>query len=275
MINIYSKVTLLAFSILIVACSSPPKIINVLQPGALDSDATVGIVWLSRCSGVAGCKKSGAAATLGEFRPVGTVGLLTLGAVLSAHQEIIDVLDSVDAAEIINPLYLDISEQAFQKKGINARVVRDPYYPGSLKKQKRHKTIGTDTILVTNKEREAVNRTPFVFEQTYDLTNIASTENFDYLLVLDLLEYGVQREFGPFAVPTTAPYGVGAVRLYLVDVRGDLLLLNDYSYHERHVIDGEWKQSGSWSNLLETTNESLRRSIEDVMTRFIDATDSL
>ena len=125
--NIYSNLALLAFSILVVACSSPPKIINELQPGALDTDASVVIVWLSRCSGVAGCKKSSAAATLGEFRPVGTVGLLTLGAVLSAHQEIIDVLDSIDAAEIISPFYLDISEQEFRKKGINARVVRDPY----------------------------------------------------------------------------------------------------------------------------------------------------
>lgn len=272
--NYFRYFSLVAVAILFSACSSPPKIFNELQPEALGSDAKVGVIWLSRCSAVAGCKKSSGAATLGEFRPIGSVGLLTLGAILSAHQEIIDALDTIDAADVVESAYLETSQRALQEKGITAKVITEPYYPGTLEKSGRHKTIGVSTIVVTNKERESAARNPFVFEQTYDFTDIAETADVDFLLVLDVLEYGVHREFGPFAIPTTEPYTVGAVRLSFLDFRNNELLLNDYSYHENHVIEGEWKQPGSWTNLLEAVNGSLRSSIEDVMSRFAEAKDS-
>ncbi len=70
------------------------------------------------------------------------------------------------------------------------------------------------------------------------------------------------------------PYSVGAVRLSFVDVRNEQLLLNDYSYHENHVIEGEWKQRGSYENPLEAVNSSLSSSIEDVMSRFEGTADT-
>ena len=93
--------------------------------------------------------------------------------------------------------------------------------------------------------------------------------------MLQLASFNVHREFGPFSIPTSQPYALSAVRMYLLDVNSNTLLLNDYAYHETHVIDGEWKQPDSWTNLLNATEGSLRLSIADVLSRLEQSLNTL
>jgi len=260
-----------AAALVLSACSTPPQIINDIPAGKFNSDGKVGVIWLSRCSNSVGCKKSTAGATLAEFTPIGSVGLLVYGAVMSAHEDVIAALDDADATDLIQSRFLLPAEQLLEARGMQPEVVMDPYYPGNLDETKRHKVVEVSTFKKVNVERESHLANPFVYENSYDLNVVANTMDADFLLVLELLNFEVHREFLSLGIPFSEPYAVGAVRVHLLDVENDELLLNDYAYHQVHVVDGEWKQPGNWENLLGATNGSLENALNEVMSRLSDS----
>lgn len=263
----------LCAALLLSACAHKPVFIDTLSRDTFPDDASVGVIWLSRCTGSLSCNESSNAAQSGEFVP-NIVGLVVQGAVMAAHEDIVAALDTINAADTIAPHYVEAGSNALKQRGYGVQSQQTPHYPGNLEKDTPGKTVNATSFRITNRSAPPASPVAYVNERSYDLTTIADTLNVNYLLVLGLLNFNAQREFFKFGMPASDVYGSSAVRLYLKDNATGVILYNAYAYHDWHVLNGEWKQPGNWENLLAAVTASLNASVKDVVSRFVTAIDA-
>ena len=270
-----TKLLLIAFSFMLLsACATVPQSTLDIESGRLSAGATVGTVWISPCSTGKGCRKSGDASVLGEFVPVGANGLLIYGSVLAAHQEIIDALDTISSAPIVERKFSQPMQNLLRSAGFSVSVNNDNLYAGDLEIIGKRTAVNFATTIDEKYPREPgkVRGFPLILQQKdFDLSAVAGSMNVDYLAVLEVYRFNVQREFGPLAIPLTQPYGMSLVRATLVDVKTGERIFDDWGFGEKFVETGEWRQPGDWSNVLAITEEALELAIDRVMESFSTA----
>lgn len=259
---------ILIFSAYLSACVSPGQIVTDITPEKISANAKVGVIWLSSCSGVSKCGKSGEISNQAQFVPDGASGLIILGAILSAHEEIREALKSVTEDSIVNQEYLEPVASALAEAGSSPLVQSSYHYFGNLQKKERHKLIKLKSTLKELYPEKNRLFFGFGFEHNLDLSAIASEMGVDVLAVLHVQEFGIRRDFGPLGVPLGNPYALSLVRLYMTDVATGELLFNDFGVAEESLAEG-WRQPNDWSIVKNATASALEQAIERVTTVFV------
>lgn len=254
-------------TLFLVGCISAPTRMVDFAEETLPRDASVGVVWLSSCSIAKGCKKSSAGSNLAEFAPVGASGLLIYGAVISAHQELIDALDLIKADNVVQEQFLQPVADALKARGHQVQVKTDFNYPGDFKNLDRTPVALAEELMELHPR---TTRTDTVYFQEYkrDFSNLNEEMNTDYIVALEILRFAMLREFGPLGIPLTEPFGSSAARVYLINTQTNEMVFNDYGIAEIQ-LDGEWRQPGDWSNAhgaaLEALTLATTRATDDLL----------
>jgi len=252
------------------ACATAPVIQTELQPGALKRNS-VGIAWISRCH-KNDCLES--ENTKANFTPIGVSGLLDMAIVNAAHDGLELQVERLDATDKVEKGYLDKLVAALKSQGINAAVARKPFSPTALRTSRRLTGVILQEGAKGNRPpRDTETRVRRVSQLKLDLLPVSNELQVEQLIVLELLEYGVRRQFGPFAIPTSPSYSVAAVRGSLVDVSTGEMLLNNYAFYENEpgpdtddsLTDTKMRE------LLAGVDEALESAIDDVTSGLIAA----
>ncbi|MDE3084988.1 MAG: hypothetical protein KGJ37_07230, partial [Verrucomicrobiota bacterium] len=95
-----------------------------------------------------------------------------------------------------------------------------------------------------------------------------------YVLVLELLNYGVMRTYYGF-IPTSTPSGFATIRGRLVDIadKNSVIWDTGEQYPGNTVqepVAGEWKQPPDYANLIAAANRALVRSRQFLHDRFFE-----
>lgn len=268
-------VVVFLFIQVLTACSVAPIYQSELQPYALNKNS-VGIAWLSRCQ-LNDCLDT--LGVKGNFTPDGVSGLLDLAIVNSSHGYLEGEVQKLDATRIVEKKFLSEISLALQAQGISAPVSFDAYSPQSLKTSGRV----TGVLLQNDVKGERLirndgNTTRRVNQLQMDLQPIADKLQVEQVIVLEMLEYGVKRNFGPFAIPISPSYAVGAVRGFLLDITTGETLLNDYAYYEIEpeytTTSDDEKSESRIAQLMSTVDTALELAIADVTNTLVTALDS-
>jgi len=166
--------------LLVSACAKPPATLTAIAPDRVPASSSVGVAWLTPCGWFAGCKKEDAKSNQAKFIPFGANGLLILGAVMSAHQDVIDGLEQVSADDIV------FSVNAKSKSG----------YAGAYERIDGKAITLTEKLKELYPERGRLPGSDIVNETQRDITSIANELSSDYLVILEI------NRFGHWADPT-------------------------------------------------------------------------
>lgn len=268
----YRLVFVLMLLQLAAGCTTAPTYQTELTPGALNENS-IGIAWLSRCH-YSDCIDT--LGVKGNFTPNGVSGLLDMAIVNSSHGYLEGEVQKLDATDIVSSGFLSKVSFALQERGISAPVSESAISPQTVKISRRI----TGVILQDGPKGNRVLqgnevKTRRVNQLQMDLQPVADELNTEQILVLEMLEYGVRRNFGPFAIPVSPSYAVAAVRGFLLDTQSGETLLNDYAYYELvpDYTNGEEdeKSESRVAQLMSTVDEALELAIGDVTNTLINA----
>lgn len=251
-------------------CVSNAQRITEIQPNSIESDTNVGIIWISPCSGNAGCKKSGSSSSLGQFVPDGASGLLTYGIVMSAHSDVIEALDQVSADALVEEKFLNPIAAAIEARGAIPKIDTSSHYQGNLSKAGKHSVMHLkETLNVLHPESSSFYHA-FGFDQNFDLSAIAEQLDSSILVVLHLQSFGVRRSFGPLGVPLGRPYGLSLARAFVWDVETKSVMYNDYGIAQAPIGE-KWREPEEWTKVFTATNAALELALERAASPLISA----
>jgi len=241
-----------------------------LKPNAIQANSNVGVIWISPCSNNKGCKENGSASNLGEFVPDGANGLLIYGAVLSAHQEIIDALDQITADPLIEEKFLNPVAAALEARGAIPTINKSFNYQGDIPTIGKHSVMRLRNTLTELHPESSKLYHAFGFDYNFDLSKIAEELDSSTLVVLHLQHYGVRRSFGPFGVPAGRPYGSSVARAFIWDAATQSVIYNDYGISQAAVGDN-WREKGKWTQVLNATDAALALTLDRVTEPLLEA----
>jgi len=247
--------------LLVSACAKPPATLTAIAPDRVPASSSVGVAWLTPCGWFAGCKKEDAKSNQAKFIPFGANGLLILGAVMSAHQDVIDGLEQVSADDIVTDQFLSPIGSALKSQGFSVNAKSKSGYAGAYERIDGKAITLTEKLKELYPERGRLPGSDIVNETQRDITSIANELSSDYLVILEINRFGVQRDFGPVGIPLGRPYALSIVRTYLVDVSSNEILFNDYGIGEVKIPEG-WRQPDDWTLVNDATKKSLEIALE-------------
>jgi len=252
--------------VLLSACSVQPVKIASVPPNTFDSTESIGVIWLSRCAKRHACIEEPYAATSGDFVAHGMEGSLWKAAAYAADQKLIRAIKKLNSEPIVRTHFIDIVAKAIEGRDMGAFIRSDPIYPGDL----RATSVAKNLRMSPKGTRKSVAfHGDSMVKVEYDLTGIARDLSTDYLLVLQVIEYGVRRAFGEFGLPTGAPYTAAGVRAYMIDSTNGKILLDDVAYYEFSV--GEKYSRRNYKSVLRAANQALSSAVTDVTNTIVSA----
>ena len=103
----------------------------------------------------------------------------------------------------------------------------------------------------------------------FDFSGLYHEYKTDYLMVLDPIKFGICREYYGF-IPTGRPYGASLVRIYLVDLKTNML----EAYFAEQITVGtseKWDDQGErYEEVTNAAEESAKQSINAAYEFFFD-----
>lgn len=251
---------------LISACSVRPVKLAKLPPNTLEATESIGVMWLSRCAKRHACIEEPYKANSADFVAHGLEGSLWVAAAYAADQKLIKAVKKLKSSPIIRTHFIDVVAKAIEGKNLSAFIRSDPIYPGDLKPLG---TVQSLRVEPRGTRQSTVLLGDSMVKVEYDFSAIAGELNTDYLLVLQVIEYGVRRVFGAFGLPTSAPYTAAGVRAYMINSKTGELLLDDVAYYEMSV-DEDFERR-NYRSVLEATNTALTSAVSDVTRTIVTA----
>jgi len=97
---------------------------------------------------------------------------------------------------------------------------------------------------------------------TYDLSPLYQQLGVDYLVVMELLRFNIERHYGPTGKPAANPLAVSAVRLYLTEGTTGQLLFDDYAYKVLETDDA-WDNPPHYQSLADSLSQTLNAAIDE------------
>jgi len=189
---------------------------------------------------------------------------LWVAAAYAADQKLIKAIKRLDSAPIVRSNFIDVVTKAIEKKNMGAFIRSDPIYPGDLSPLGVAKSLRV-APKGTHKKQEFYGDSMVKVE--YDFTSIAGEWSTDYLLVLQVIEYGVRRVFGSFGIPTAPPYTAAGVRAYMIDTKSGKVLLDDVAYYEMSV-EGKIARK-NFRSVVNSANDALESAVKDVTSTIV------
>lgn len=251
---------------LVAACTSTPQEILKVPPHALNKQASYAVLWLKPCTLTAMGRcvdEDDGRTTEAKIAIHGSADRIDLKQQYEDEIALSVAMTFVDAAPIIQQAFLREYKDALKAQGLDAVAVAEPIYEGVLKKLDSTRVSFADQPMLSAQQLPLqVRSNKFDFMPIYDRLGV------DYLLVLELLTFNVERHYGPAGKPTNNPQVVTAIRVYLHEKSTGEVLFNDFSYDFSLVAD-EWERPPHYQLLADLLKQSLKTSIDKSRTNLM------
>jgi len=161
----------------------------------------------------------------------------------------------LEASSLIYRQYLVSLKEKLAARQLDAVVVAKPLYEGLLLKRASKQVIFNDVPLI------GATQFPLQLQaNTFDFTPIYERLDVDYLVVMELLRFNIERHYGPTGKPVGNPQAVSAVRLTMHERNSNELVFDDYSYQVAQLKD-DWEAPPHYRSL----EKSLSRTLQDAL----------
>jgi len=249
----------------VVACSSTPEEKLNTPVGALNADSKYALVWIKPCNSLllGRCEPDDGRTTeakLAIHSSPSQVDLKTLyedDVVLSAS------IARINAADILQTHFLNSVKQSLSAQQLDVVTVAKPIHEGDLRK--------TDSKRVTFNDVAAIGATQFPLQvkaNTFDFAPLYQQLSVDYLIVMELLRFSIERHYGPTGKPAANPQAVSVVRLYLHERATGNTLFDDFAYKVA-VSNNDWDKPPHYQSLTDTLNQTLQSAIDEAQTNLL------
>lgn len=249
----------------VVACTSTPLEKLDVPAHAFSKQSRYAILWVKPCNVkvLGGCDRDDGRTTDAKLVIHGSVNRVNLkqeyedGVGLSAS------IARVSAVDTINQQYLREFKDAMSARGMDFVAVAKPLYEGALAKQ------ASTQVTFADQPRLSASQFPLqVKSNTYDFNPLYEQLDVDFLLVLELLNFSIDRHYGPTGKQLFNPQAVSAIRVYLHERVSGEILFNDFSY-DFAVSDDEWDKPPHYQNLADLLAQTLEASIAEAKTNLM------
>ncbi len=254
------RLLLSIFVLQLMACVSTPTEKLKVPSSIYTADASVALLWIAPCANdtFGNCAADSGMTTKAKLAIHGSADRLDINRQYETDAGLQTRLSRIDAAPIIDQQFLVQFRDALQARSVNAVSVKKPVYAGSLRKRSRSSsiTLGGQAIKTTLFPQIAS-------RNTYNFDSIYAGLDVDYLMVMELLRFGVDRHFGAVGKPLNNPYGAAIVRVYLHEKSSGELVYDDFS-HAKITSPDDWDDAPDYIKLGETVEQALSDAIDGV-----------
>lgn len=242
----------------VVACTATaPKEILEVPANTFNNQSRYAILWIKPCNGKAlgGCEDDDGRTTEAKLAIHGSPDRIDLKQQYEDEVGLSASIARVNATTTIDKNFLRDFKDTLSARGLDIVAVANPVYEGALRKK------GSTTVSFADAPRLTATQFPLqVKSNRYDFAPLYENLGVDYLLVLELLNFTVDRHYGPTGNPVSNPQVVSALRVYLHEGATDELLFNDFSY-DFALSDDEWDSPPMYQSLSNLLVKTLEKSV--------------
>jgi len=258
-------------ALMLVACSATPEEKLNTPPGALNTDSKYALLWIKPCRTplLGRCESDDGRTTEAKLALHGAPELIDLKALYAADVQLSASIARIDAGEIVQKQFLRNVKQALAARQLDVVAVANPVYEGALRKtaSKRVTFNNVDTIGATQYPLE-------VKANQYELASLYQRLEVDYLLILELLRFNIERHYGPTGKPVGHPQAVSAVRMYLHERSTGKVLFDDFAYK---VVESDvaWDKPPHYQSLTNSLKNTLAAAIDEAQANLFGRKETL
>lgn len=240
------------FIIFVAGCAAAHKNVNDLAPDTLQSGKSVAVVFALDCadrsSWTGRCAKDSDIKSGGDFTAYPT-GVSKAATSIGKHNELqvatakLDVRNALQAsvAEHLKPLLLS--------NGLNVVSDTENVRTWTLPQKNRPRPLSLKSYYRDSSENDD-NRQASVLSLSPNYQSVIERMNTDYLMVIEILQYGIVRQYTPLvSVALEPPTAIAAIR---ASVHADNVAEPIYNniVVRSSVPDFEWKVSPDFADLM-------------------------
>jgi len=171
-----------------------------------------------------------------DFYQTGGQGLLDIAVNNLIATTLRQCLQKEELAPLIKKFYLNPFGEGFSLEGFEVKTIDSGY---DLKKYKK----------------------------ISDQRQIAKEIEVDYLIILEILSFGIGRSYALGIIPTIQPQGLTNLRCYLIDSSSDEIIAQHISKN-LESSQGEWDEPPEYPNLMKAMLASFEKSIDECFLAF-------
>ncbi len=247
----------LAFTV--VACTSTPKEKLYIPDHAFNHESKYALLWVKPCHAklLGGCEVDDGRTTEAKLAIHGEAQRVDLKKKYENEVGLSASIARINATPIFAETFLKQFKQGMVARKMNVVAVAKPVYEGALRKRSSANVIFNDT--------ELLGATLFplqVKSNSFELRPIYDELDVDYLIVMELLRFTIERHYGPTGKPVSNPQAVSVVRLSVHDRNSNEPVFDDYAYKVVLTDDG-WDKPPHYRQLESALTQTLRDVIAE------------
>ncbi len=249
-----------------VACTVTPTEKLNTPDGALNPESKYALMWIKPCQSkfLGGCDPDDGRSTEAKLAIHSTSEFVDLKTLYEEDVTLSASIARINASDIVQDHFLRNFRQALSARQLDVVAVENPIHQGALQK--------TASTTVTFDDITTIGATQFPLQveaNTYKFSPVYQQLDADYLIVMELLRFSIDRYFGPTGKPTANPLAVSAVRVYLHESATGNVLFDDYAYNAVELGDA-WNKPPHYQSLADSLELSLKAAINEARNNLLD-----
>jgi len=250
----------------LVACTATPTEKLDVPAYAFSNQSQYAILWIKPCNGklLGGCELDDGRTTEAKLAIHGAADRIDLKEQYEEDTGLSASIARINASETIQKRFLSEFKEALTARGLDFVAVANPIYEGALKKK------ASTRVSFADQPRQSATQFPLqVKSNTFDFDPLYKNLGVDFLLVLELLNFSVDRHYGPTGKPMANPEAASAIRVYLHERATGEILFNDFSY-DFALSGDDWDKPPYYQSLADLLMKTLETSIAEAKTNLMN-----
>ena len=252
-----TQLLVLALLCAITACSTAPIEKLQLPQSALNTNARYALLWIKPCHEkmLGGCEADDGRTTEAKFVAHGSASQVDLKQEYDDSVALSAAIARINAAPSVRTHFLRALKQDIASRQLNVVAVAEPIYEGAMTKRSSRRVLFDDVPLI------GATQFPLQLKaNTYDFATIHDQLSSDYLIVMELLKFSVERHYGPTGRAADIPQVVSAIRMSVHERTSNQVIFDDYAY-EVSMANKDWDTPPYYRSLEANLLASLERAI--------------
>lgn len=257
--------TALVFSVLACTSTSTPTEKLNAPVGALNAESKYALMWIKPCQTqfFGRCEPDDGRTSEAKLAIHGAAERVDLKALYEEDVGLSASIARIDAADIVQDRFLRKVKQGLSARQLDVVAVAKPIHEGALKK--------TASKHITFNDVATIGPTQFPLQvkaNTFEFSSLYQQLDVDYLIVMELLRFNIERHYGPTGNPVANPQAVSAIRLYLHERATNQVLFDDYAY-KAVESDKAWDKPPHYQSLTDSLKYTLQTAIDEAQNNLL------
>lgn len=257
--------TVLVFSVVACTSTSTPTEKLSAPSGALNAESKYALMWIKPCQSqfFGRCDPDDGRTSEAKLAIHGAPERMDLKALYEEDIGLSASIARIDAADIVQDKFLRKVKRGLTGRQLNVVAVAKPIHEGALQK--------TASKRITFNDVATIGPTQFPLQvkaNTFDFSPLYQQLDVDYLIVMELLRFNIERHYGPTGKPVANPQAVSAIRLYLHERATGQVLFDDYAYKTVET-DETWDKPPHYQLLTDSLTHTLRTAIDEAQNNLL------